>query len=87
MVPRRGFEPPCPCERHHLKVMRIPVPPPGLNILNLPNNYSRNSSVLQEDGELTPMGYELDNLWVTVFTKGKGEIKDLCLKPALTLNN
>src|SRR5690606_23124555 len=31
-VPRRGFEPPRPCERYHLKVVRLPVPPPGHRI-------------------------------------------------------
>ena len=29
LVPRRGFEPPSPCERYHLKVVRLPVSPPG----------------------------------------------------------
>jgi hypothetical protein len=30
LVPERGFEPPCPCERYHLKVVRLPISPPGL---------------------------------------------------------
>src|SRR4028119_737363 len=29
MVPRRGLEPPRPCERQHLKLVRLPIPPPG----------------------------------------------------------
>src|SRR6516225_7323911 len=29
-MPRRGFEPPCPCGRYHLKVVRLPISPPGL---------------------------------------------------------
>src|SRR3954453_19027017 len=29
MVPRRGLEPPRPCERQHLKVGGLPIPPPG----------------------------------------------------------
>ncbi len=28
-VPKGGFEPPSPCGRYHLKVVRLPVPPPG----------------------------------------------------------
>jgi hypothetical protein len=51
------------------------------------SDYMEKVSICQARVELTPMGYELDNLWVTVFTKGKGEIKDLCLKAALTPNN
>jgi Na+/H+ antiporter NhaD/arsenite permease-like protein len=29
VVPRRGLEPPRPCERQHLKLVRLPIPPPG----------------------------------------------------------
>src|SRR3989344_782092 len=29
MVPRRGLEPPSPCGRYHLKVVRLPISPPG----------------------------------------------------------
>jgi hypothetical protein len=29
LVPRRGLEPPCRCQRYHLKVVRLPVSPPG----------------------------------------------------------
>ena len=29
MVPRRGLEPPRPCERQHLKLVRLPIPPSG----------------------------------------------------------
>ena len=29
VVPRRGLEPPHPCERQHLKLVRLPIPPPG----------------------------------------------------------
>lgn len=29
LVPKRGLEPPSPCEDYHLKVARLPVPPPG----------------------------------------------------------
>src|ERR1041384_2566106 len=29
LVPRRGLEPPRPCERQHLKLVRLPIPPPG----------------------------------------------------------
>ena len=29
MVPRRGLEPPRPCERRHLKTVRLPIPPSG----------------------------------------------------------
>src|SRR4051812_33990380 len=29
-MPRRGLEPPCPCGRYHLKVVRLPISPPGL---------------------------------------------------------
>ena len=29
LVPRRGLEPPHPCERQHLKLVRLPIPPPG----------------------------------------------------------
>ena len=29
MVPRRGLEPPRPCERQHLKLVRLPILPPG----------------------------------------------------------
>ncbi len=29
LVPRRGLEPPRDCSRYHLKVVRIPIPPPG----------------------------------------------------------
>ena len=32
MVPRRGLEPPRPCERQHLKLVRLPIPPPGHGI-------------------------------------------------------
>ena len=32
MVPREGFEPSIPCGRYHLKVVRMPVPPPGQNV-------------------------------------------------------
>ncbi len=28
-VPRRGLEPPSPCGRYHLKVVRLPISPPG----------------------------------------------------------
>lgn len=28
-MPKRGLEPPLPCENHHLKVARLPIPPPG----------------------------------------------------------
>ena len=28
-MPRRGLEPPRPCERQHLKLVRLPIPPPG----------------------------------------------------------
>jgi hypothetical protein len=28
-VPRRGLEPPRPCERQHLKLVRLPIPPSG----------------------------------------------------------
>lgn len=28
-MPGRGFEPPPSCEDHHLKVARLPIPPPG----------------------------------------------------------
>jgi hypothetical protein len=27
-VPRRGFEPPIPCENYDLNVARLPIPPP-----------------------------------------------------------
>ena len=30
VVPRRGLEPPRPCEHQHLKLARLPIPPPGL---------------------------------------------------------
>ena len=29
LVPRRGLEPPRPCERQHLKLVRLPIPPSG----------------------------------------------------------
>jgi uncharacterized protein YbjT (DUF2867 family) len=29
MVPRRGLEPPRPCDRQHLKLVRLPIPPSG----------------------------------------------------------
>ena len=29
MVRGRGLEPPCPCGRYHLKVVRLPVSPPA----------------------------------------------------------
>ena len=29
MVPRRGLEPPRPCDHYDLNVARLPVPPPG----------------------------------------------------------
>ena len=29
LVPRRGLEPPHPCEYQHLKLARLPIPPPG----------------------------------------------------------
>jgi hypothetical protein len=29
MVPGRGLEPPRPCERQHLKLVRLPIPPSG----------------------------------------------------------
>ena len=29
MVPRRGLEPPHPCEYQHLKLARLPIPPSG----------------------------------------------------------
>ena len=29
MTPRRGLEPPRPCERRHLKTVRLPIPPSG----------------------------------------------------------
>src|SRR5579864_3481638 len=29
MVPRRGLEPPRPCERQHVKLVRLPIPPSG----------------------------------------------------------
>ena len=28
-VPETGFEPAHPCGRHHLKVVRLPISPPG----------------------------------------------------------
>ena len=28
VVPRRGLEPPWPCDRYHLKVVRLPISPP-----------------------------------------------------------
>ena len=31
MVPRGGLEPPRPCERQHLKLVRLPIPPSGQN--------------------------------------------------------
>ena len=33
MVPRRGLEPPRPCERQHLKLVRLPIPPPGHRVV------------------------------------------------------
>ena len=35
MVPRRGLEPPRPCERRHLKTVRLPIPPSGHMAANL----------------------------------------------------
>ncbi len=36
MVPKRGLEPPWDCSRYHLKVVRIPIPPPGhINCLSI----------------------------------------------------
>jgi hypothetical protein len=35
MVPRRGLEPPRPCERQHLKLVRLPIPPPGHGIVDM----------------------------------------------------
>jgi hypothetical protein len=29
LVPGRGLEPPRPCERQHLKLVRLPIPPSG----------------------------------------------------------
>src|SRR3546814_16542459 len=29
LVPRRGLEPPRPCDRQHLKLERLPIPPSG----------------------------------------------------------
>src|SRR3546814_20258267 len=29
LVPRRGLEPPRPCDRQHLKLVRLPIPPSG----------------------------------------------------------
>lgn len=30
----RGLEPPCPCGRYHLKVVRLPVSPPAHSLRN-----------------------------------------------------
>jgi hypothetical protein len=34
-MPGRGFEPPPSFEDHHLKVARLPIPPPGLWVLGV----------------------------------------------------
>jgi hypothetical protein len=47
VVPRTGLEPARDCSRYHLKVVRIPIPPPGRIFLNLPINYNQNNKLFQ----------------------------------------
>ncbi len=37
LVRGRGFEPPSPCERYHLKVVRLPISPPAQDITKILN--------------------------------------------------
>ncbi len=49
MVPRRGLEPPRPCGRYHLKVVRLPFR--HLGIVSKERESARARSVARETGE------------------------------------
>jgi hypothetical protein len=38
-VPKTGFEPAHPFGRYHLKVVRLPISPPGLNIQKITDQF------------------------------------------------
>jgi hypothetical protein len=49
LVPKTGFEPACPYGRYHLKVVRLPISPPGqVSSLSLRwRHYARKSALFQ----------------------------------------